>query len=95
MAWVLNFGKRRRRHKKGVNIYWLVLCCPVCFLKVVLQKRDVIRLVRESPTGGGVSQDRGYHTYFLAGSVVHSLTATRNIARHECSKRSAEGLSLF
>ena len=58
-------------------------------------ERAVTRLVRELPTGGVVSRDRGYRTDFLAGSVVHSLTATRNISRHECSKRSAKGLSLF
>ena len=87
--------EEEKKHSKGINIYWSALCCPVCFLIFVLRKRAVTRLVRELPTGGVVSRDRGYRTDFLAGSVVHSLTATRNISRHECSKRSAEGLSLF
>ena len=53
------------------------------------------RLVRELPTGGVVSRDRGYRTDFLVGSAVHSLTATRNISRHECSKKKEQKDFLF
>ena len=50
----LLWKKKKGNIRKGVNIYWLVLCCSV-----VLQKRAVTRLVKELPTCGGVSQDCG------------------------------------
>ena len=72
MAWVLYFGRRRREHKKGVNIYRLVLCCSVRFLNVVLQKRAVTRLVKELPTCGGVSQDCGIFFGQFSGQQFNS-----------------------
>ena len=59
---------------------------PVTSSKWIVSVGEGQKLVWESVEGT---------TYFFAGSVVHSLTSTRNIARHECSKRSAEGLSFF
>ena len=46
---VLNFG-RGKKHKKGININWPAMGCPVCFLNVVLQQHQkCVRQCRCSP----------------------------------------------